>query len=82
VLIVVLKRFCWTASTRAKIDTIVNFPLTGLNLSSYIKGKPNVRYNAKSIVAHHGNGFVVVRSSITLLSLLFLTLLAACARDP
>jgi hypothetical protein len=65
VLIVVLKRFCWNASTRAKIDTVVNFPLTGLNLSNYIKDNPNVRYNAKSIVAHHGNGYVPRHRSIS-----------------
>lgn len=61
VLCVVLKRFCWTAKTRAKIDTHVQFPLEELDMAPYTadKSSPCV-YDLKSAVIHHGSGYVVV----------------------
>jgi ubiquitin carboxyl-terminal hydrolase 44/49 len=46
VLIFVVKRFCWTQSSRGKIDTFIHFPLTNLNMAKYFKfPSTNTKYN-------------------------------------
>ena len=56
-----LKRFCWTEYARAKIDTQVEFPLSGLDLAQYSTRKEEEEaesnemcYSLKAVVSHHG----------------------------
>ena len=55
----------WSQSARTKVDTFVEFPLSGLDMSSYlIRNLSSTRYsNANSclydlaaVIVHHGNG--------------------------
>jgi ubiquitin C-terminal hydrolase len=59
VLCLVLKRFYWTESTRAKINTRVIFPLKNLNISPYCTSDvdSNTIFDLQSVVIHHGAGF-------------------------
>jgi len=56
VLCIVLKRFCWTETSRAKIDTIVKFPVHQLNLKNYATETTNTLFDLQSVVIHHGYG--------------------------
>lgn len=58
VLCVVLKRFCWTTSSRAKIDTQIQFPfvLDMKEFSSTSTVQNNTTYDLTSLVLHHGAG--------------------------
>jgi len=60
VLCIVLKRFCWTQSSRAKINTRVVFPLKDLDIREYcsddVNEKDNTIYDLQSAVMHHGTG--------------------------
>ncbi len=67
VLCVVLKRFCWTSSVRAKIDTPVKFPLRGLDLSPFSRETENAIYDLNSVVIHHGTGYVLFYSAVMVL---------------
>ena len=64
---IVLKLFLirWSQNARTKVDTFVEFPLSGLDMSSYlIRNLSSTRYsNANSclydlaaVIVHHGNG--------------------------
>lgn len=67
VLCIVLKRFAWTATSRAKIDTHVSIPFT-LDVSDYMlplekkeKEEPMKGrgvYELRSVVMHHGAGLL------------------------
>lgn len=58
VLCVVLKRFCWTSTSRAKIDTQVRFPFV-LDLKDYSSsGAQHTVYDLTSVVLHHGAGLL------------------------
>lgn len=58
VLCIVLKRFCWTSSSRAKIDTQVRFPFV-LDLKDYCtSGAQQTVYDLTSVVLHHGAGLL------------------------
>jgi len=59
VLCIVLKRFCWTETSRAKVDTVVQFPLKDLNLVPYTTDKASPIFDLKSVVIHHGMGLRV-----------------------
>jgi len=67
VLVLVIKRFCWTSSSRAKVDTQIRFPLKGLDMAPYLyhdtttnnsvttsKSETSARYNLRSLIVHHG----------------------------
>jgi ubiquitin carboxyl-terminal hydrolase 44/49 len=67
VLVLVIKRFCWTTSARAKVDTQIRFPLKGLDVAQHIyqdptangnatmsTSEPTTRYNLRSLIVHHG----------------------------
>jgi len=60
-----IKRFRWSAYARTKIDTFIEFPLSGLDMSGYLlKNLSGTRYsNAGSslydlaaVIVHHGTG--------------------------
>jgi ubiquitin C-terminal hydrolase len=58
VLVIHLKRFSYTQFTRNKLETFVDFPISDLDLSSYIAAKndqPNSRYHLYAISNHYGN---------------------------
>lgn len=56
-LCIVLKRFCWHINDLAKVDTIVHFPLKGLDLSAHCARKErSALYNLRGVVVHHGQG--------------------------
>jgi len=58
VMCVVLKRFCWTSASRAKIDTGVKFPFV-LDLKDFsVSGVQHTVYDLTSIVLHHGAGLL------------------------
>lgn len=66
VLCIVLKRFCWTATSRAKIDTQVTIPFN-LDVSDFLvppdekDKKPPKKlglYELRSVVMHHGVGLL------------------------
>eukprot|EP01117_Protostelium_nocturnum_P007170 TRINITY_DN2571_c0_g6_i2.p1 TRINITY_DN2571_c0_g6~~TRINITY_DN2571_c0_g6_i2.p1 ORF type:complete len:505 (-),score=160.84 TRINITY_DN2571_c0_g6_i2:19-1533(-) len=50
----VLKRFCWTSTSRAKVNTKIVFPIKGLDLGPFTCSKEEVIYDLQSIVMHHG----------------------------
>ena len=57
VLIIHLKRFSYSRTYRDKIDTLVEFPIRGLNFSNYVRGnkKENCyRYNLIAVSNHYG----------------------------
>ncbi|ELR20504.1 ubiquitin specific protease 44 isoform 2, putative [Acanthamoeba castellanii str. Neff] len=50
-------RFCWTTTSRAKVDTKVLFPLIGLDLSAFCsEERENAIFDLSSVVIHHGSG--------------------------
>ncbi|XP_060933364.1 ubiquitin carboxyl-terminal hydrolase 3 [Limanda limanda] len=56
-----LKRFHWTAFLRNKVDTYVEFPLKGLDMSGYLLEPENsvpgsCLYDLAAVVVHHGSG--------------------------
>ncbi|KAM0826375.1 hypothetical protein ACQ4PT_068917 [Festuca glaucescens] len=58
VLVIHLKRFSYTQFTRNKLETFVDFPISDLDLSSYVAAKtdqPNSRYHLYAISNHYGN---------------------------
>ena len=65
VLCVHLKRFYFRAFSRTKINTMVHFPLHGLDLSPYTSSsskdsssrrRTRIVYDLAAIVVHHGSG--------------------------
>ncbi len=56
VLVVHLKRFSYTRWNRDKIDTKVDFPLTGLDLSEYVLAQQDARplYDCFAVSNHFG----------------------------
>ncbi|XP_062189437.1 ubiquitin carboxyl-terminal hydrolase 8-like [Phragmites australis] len=58
VLVIHLKRFSYTQVTRNKLETFVDFPISDLDLSSYIANKseqPSSHYRLYAICNHYGN---------------------------
>ena len=58
VLVIHLKRFSYSRSYRDKIDTQVEFPLTELDLSSYLLNKnvnKTTKYNLVAVSNHYGS---------------------------
>ena len=60
-----VKRFRWTAYSRTKIDTYVEFPLKGLNMSEYLlsnlhetrcSNAASCQYDLAAVIVHHGSG--------------------------
>ena len=60
-----IKRFRWSHLARTKVDTFVEFPINGLDMSHYLlRNLSSTRYsNANSylydlaaVIVHHGNG--------------------------
>lgn len=60
-----IKRFRWSPCARTKVDTFIEFPLNGLDMSQYLlRNLSSTRYsNANSslydlaaVIVHHGNG--------------------------
>ncbi|PAV85380.1 hypothetical protein WR25_09819 [Diploscapter pachys] len=60
-----LKRFRWShvSYNRGKLDNMVDFPLTGLDISQYMapsalrdKNEEHVTFDLSSLVVHHGSG--------------------------
>ena len=50
-LCIVIKRFYWGVKGKAKISTVIRFPMC-LDLSSYVNGAS--LYSLKSVILHHG----------------------------
>eukprot|EP00294_Goniomonas_avonlea_P013244 CAMPEP_0114544662 /NCGR_PEP_ID=MMETSP0114-20121206/2994_1 /TAXON_ID=31324 /ORGANISM="Goniomonas sp, Strain m" /LENGTH=638 /DNA_ID=CAMNT_0001729053 /DNA_START=8 /DNA_END=1924 /DNA_ORIENTATION=+ len=59
VLVLHLKRFDWTRTSRSKLDANVKFPLTGLDVRSVCPGGPDPGgvYDLQAVVSHEGNGW-------------------------
>ena len=58
VLVIHLKRFSYTQFTRNKLETFVDFPISDLDLSSYItteNEQPYNHYRLYAISSHYGN---------------------------
>ena len=58
IFIVHLKRFMNTNGKRSKINSLIDFPVTGLNLSDFIGNKTGSRthlYNLYGVANHHGS---------------------------
>jgi ubiquitin C-terminal hydrolase len=58
VLVVHLKRFSYSRLYRDKLDTLVEFPLTDLEMSNYLINKNNkdeTRYNLIAVSNHYGS---------------------------
>jgi ubiquitin carboxyl-terminal hydrolase 3 len=62
-----LKRFRWNLYFRVKVDTYVEFPLSGLNMSHYVlnnlyetrnssSGVGSNEYDLAAVIVHHGSG--------------------------
>lgn len=60
-----VKRFRWTAYARSKLDTFIEFPLAGLDMSSYLLNNLNGTrfsnagsslYDLAAVIVHHGTG--------------------------
>lgn len=60
-----LKRFRWSPYSRTKIDTHVEFPLVGLNMSKYLlsnhhdtrcSNSGSCLYDLAAVIVHHGSG--------------------------
>lgn len=60
-----IKRFRWTAYARTKLDTFIEFPLSGLDMSGYLlKNLSGTRfsnagsplYDLAAVIVHHGTG--------------------------
>ena len=57
----------WSPWSRTKIDTHVDFPLTGLDMSSFLldnlhetrcSNAASCRYDLAAVIVHHGSGYV------------------------
>lgn len=59
-----VKRFRWQSCCRVKVDTYVEFPLRGFNMSHYVLNMPETRnsskgdseYDLAAVIVHHGTG--------------------------
>merc|ERR1712083_1295550 len=60
-----IKRFRWTTYARTKIDTFIEFPLNGLDMSSYLpnnlsgtrfSNSGSSLYDLAAVIVHHGTG--------------------------
>jgi len=60
-----VKRFRWTAYARTKLDTFIEFPLNGLDMSGYLLGNlsgtrfsnsGSSLYDLAAVIVHHGTG--------------------------
>lgn len=57
-----LKRFRWSNMSRGKLDIMVDFPLTGLDITPYMATNARaeqanrVTFDLTSVVVHHGSG--------------------------
>ena len=60
-----IKRFRWSPYSRTKIDTHVNFPLHGLDMSEYLlsnlhetrcSNSGSSLYDLAAVIVHHGSG--------------------------
>lgn len=53
-----LKRFSYTRMFRDKLDTLIDFPIEGLNLSEYCGGNPEMKDNIYDLyaVSNHFGG--------------------------
>lgn len=60
-----IKRFRWTAYARTKLDTFIEFPLNGLDMSNYLLSNFNGTrfsnagsslYDLAAVIVHHGTG--------------------------
>ncbi len=60
-----IKRFRWTIFSRTKIDTHVEFPLEGLDMSPYLldnlhetrcSNAGSCLYDLAAVIVHHGSG--------------------------
>ena len=56
VLVIHLKRFSYTRSLRDKLDTLVEFPTKGLNMSRYLRhsNHPPAVYDLVGVCNHYG----------------------------
>ena len=61
----ILKRFRWSRFSRTKIDTHVDFPLSGLDMSQYLlsnlhgtrcSNSGSSLYDLATVIVHHGSG--------------------------
>ena len=62
-----IKRFRWSPYSRTKLDTHVQFPLKGLDMSSYLlsnlhgtrcSNSGSSLYDLAAVIVHHGSGWV------------------------
>ena len=60
-----LKRFRWSAFSRTKLDTHVEFPLCGLDMTDYLlsnlhetrcSNAGSCLYDLAAVIVHHGSG--------------------------
>ena len=60
-----IKRFRWTTYARTKIDTFIEFPLNGLDMSNYLlnnlsgtrfSNSGSSLYDLAAVIVHHGSG--------------------------
>ena len=58
-------RFRWSQNARTKVDTFVEFPLSGLDMSNYLlrnlsstrfSNANSCLYDLAAAIVHHGNG--------------------------
>ena len=58
-------RFRWSQTARTKVDTFVEFPLSGLDMSNYLlrnlsstrfSNANSCLYDLAAAIVHHGNG--------------------------
>ena len=58
-------RFRWSQNARTKVDTFVEFPLSGLDMSNYLlrnlsstrfSNANSCLYDLAAVIVHHGNG--------------------------
>jgi len=65
VLCIHVKRFRWSAYARSKLDTFIEFPLRGLDMSAYTLHNPggtrfndpgSSLYDLAAVIVHHGTG--------------------------
>ena len=60
-----LKRFRWSSFSRTKLDTHVEFPLSGLDMTNYLlsnlhetrcSNAGSCLYDLAAVIVHHGSG--------------------------